>query len=280
MNNNKITSKNLTDVGYKTLFSGDAYLMHVHKKSHGISRAVYLISDFFDDNEPIKYKMRTSACDLVEYVLSLSTELSPERKRLLDNIIKTGLALISYSEISMFSGIASEMNHVVLSTEIESLISVIEDREMPSRLGRHFVLDDAFFAKEPESENENFQIHNKSAPLGNSGFSSSYNNSRVHKIPNLSGQLNKNKNSNPNHNSTKKISALSNSEVVDQRKNDRRSSILSVIKIKGNPSIKDIAEVVKDCSEKTIQRELLDMVALGILRKEGERRWSRYSLVV
>lgn len=250
MNNDKINTKNIGDIGYRTLFSGDAYLMLVYKKSHGISRATYLISDFFDDKEPIKIKMRALACELMELVLSLSTELSPERKRLLDNIIKSGLNLISYSEIAMFSGIESQMNHSVLTTEILALISIIEEREMPSRLGRHFVLDEAFFAKDTNNE----LVQSRPAVKYNSsptGF----------------------------RNINKKESTPNNTDASDQRKLERRSSILAVVKSKGAPSIKDISDVVKDCSEKTIQRELLDMVANGLLKKEGERRWSRYSVV-
>ena len=41
---------------------------------------------------------------------------------------------------------------------------------------------------------------------------------------------------------------------------------------------KDFSFFVKDCSEKTIQRQLLDLVKEGVLKKDGERRWSRYSL--
>jgi hypothetical protein len=43
--------------------------------------------------------------------------------------------------------------------------------------------------------------------------------------------------------------------------------------------VKDVSAVVKDCSEKTLQRELLALVAQGVLKKEGERRWSSYVLV-
>lgn len=243
MNEHKITSKSLHDVGYKTLFSNDTYLLHVHKKSHGISRAIYLITDFFDNKEPIKARMRQLACDLVELVLSLSTELSPERKSLLDNIIKTNLSLISFSEIAMFSGIESQMNHSVLCAEIQNLMSVIEEREMPSRLGRHFVLDDAFFSKEIKNE------------IVSTTPSSS---KKTHTINKHSPHV---------------------TESSDSRKAERRNAIISIIKTKVNPSIKDIAEGIVGCSEKTVQRELLDMVASGLLKKEGERRWSRYSLV-
>jgi DeoR/GlpR family transcriptional regulator of sugar metabolism len=55
--------------------------------------------------------------------------------------------------------------------------------------------------------------------------------------------------------------------------------VLNVIRDKGNATIKDIIEVVKDCSEKTIQRELIVLIKDGIIIREGERRWSKYRLV-
>jgi len=51
------------------------------------------------------------------------------------------------------------------------------------------------------------------------------------------------------------------------------------LKNQSNLTIKDFSKVITDCSEKTIQRELLDMVEKGIIKKEGERRWSKYSLM-
>lgn len=60
---------------------------------------------------------------------------------------------------------------------------------------------------------------------------------------------------------------------------DRRDAILSVIKNKKKASIKDLSLVIRDVSEKTIQRELLSLISLGVVMREGERRWSTYSLV-
>lgn len=59
---------------------------------------------------------------------------------------------------------------------------------------------------------------------------------------------------------------------------DRREAVLSVIRQKGRASIKDISTIIRSVSEKTIQRELLTLVTMGLVRKEGERRWSVYSL--
>jgi len=57
---------------------------------------------------------------------------------------------------------------------------------------------------------------------------------------------------------------------------DRAERILSVIRDTDGAGIKDIAQVVSDVSEKTIQRELLSLMEKDLVRREGERRWSRY----
>ena len=58
----------------------------------------------------------------------------------------------------------------------------------------------------------------------------------------------------------------------------RREAILSILKAKGPSYIKDISTVVRDVSEKTIQRELQALVEQGEVTRTGERRWTTYSL--
>ena len=61
-------------------------------------------------------------------------------------------------------------------------------------------------------------------------------------------------------------------------KNRRYEVIINLLKKTKEISVKDVSSIVSDCSEKTIQRELLSLVDKGVLKKEGERRWSKYSL--
>ena len=61
-------------------------------------------------------------------------------------------------------------------------------------------------------------------------------------------------------------------------KTDRQNIILGLLKKKNELTIKDISRIIKNCSEKTIQRELVALITLGILKKTGQRRWSKYSL--
>lgn len=67
--------------------------------------------------------------------------------------------------------------------------------------------------------------------------------------------------------------------VTDNTGSGRRDAIVEVLRSKGPSYIKDISTVIRDVSEKTIQRELAALVADGTIRRTGERRWSTYSLV-
>lgn len=63
---------------------------------------------------------------------------------------------------------------------------------------------------------------------------------------------------------------------ASKEQEQRISSILEVVKKTKGASMKDISAVIRGCSEKTIQRELALLIERGLIRKEGERRWSVY----
>jgi hypothetical protein len=64
-----------------------------------------------------------------------------------------------------------------------------------------------------------------------------------------------------------------------ENKTSRKDRVLAVLKDKGEATIKDIIDVVTDCSEKTIQRELISLIKDNVIVREGERRWSKYKLI-
>lgn len=59
---------------------------------------------------------------------------------------------------------------------------------------------------------------------------------------------------------------------------DRQEKVINTIREKGEISIRDIASIIPDYSEKTIQRDLADLVAKGTVKRRGERRWTVYFL--
>lgn len=61
--------------------------------------------------------------------------------------------------------------------------------------------------------------------------------------------------------------------------NTRREAILKFLRDHGPSSIKEIAQIMPEVSAKTVQRELADLVQSGALKREGDRRWSRYLII-
>ena len=62
------------------------------------------------------------------------------------------------------------------------------------------------------------------------------------------------------------------------QKQGRREAVLSILRSKGPSHIKDISMLIRDVSEKTIQRELQALVDERRVTKEGKRRWTKYTL--
>jgi hypothetical protein len=60
--------------------------------------------------------------------------------------------------------------------------------------------------------------------------------------------------------------------------NDRKQKILDLLRKEGKTTIKEIMLNFSGVSEKSVQRDLLEMVKLGELRAEGEKRWRTYCL--
>lgn len=67
--------------------------------------------------------------------------------------------------------------------------------------------------------------------------------------------------------------------IVYSQLNDRSQRIKTVLEAKPQATVKDIAEIITDVSEKTIQRDLNSLIEKGQVLREGERRWSKYSVV-
>ncbi len=60
---------------------------------------------------------------------------------------------------------------------------------------------------------------------------------------------------------------------------NRKDQIKAIMATQGEVSIKDISAVLTGISEKTIQRDLNDMIETNDIKRIGERRWSRYVLL-
>jgi hypothetical protein len=258
----------MLDLTSLSFFNSDPYFNFVYKKSERLCMAIYLITDFFPAKDSIKDNMRNAGTDLIKVSLSLITAASSHRKDILNDISRLCLEVVSLSKVASNLGMTSLPNHNVLESEIKNFIGVIEERERPSSTGQGFVLNENVFGDnvpevvtksyEPKSyyhveEKTEVKMNDEKKPV------------QIKEVVKLDN--------------TSKHDAVDKPEIGSRsvmQKNERQQIILDIIKEIGESSIKDISDNIKDCSEKTIQRELNTLIYDGVLKKIGERRWSKY----
>ncbi len=71
---------------------------------------------------------------------------------------------------------------------------------------------------------------------------------------------------------------MGDSEYKKDVKTERHEDIVNILRGKKNASITDICFFFEDCSSKTIQRDLKELIRDGRVIKEGDRRWAKYNL--
>ncbi len=217
---------------------------NLYPKYQRIASAFYLITSFFPDQEPLKWRLRNLATDLVSNAVRDKLAVTREITSLL-NVAKN-------------AQIISGTNCEILIQEISKLESEIE-----KPLGLMFPPDSSSAipsTKEPTNVPEKLTSSNQyfvsDTPLP----------IKDKLLPSTS------------HFQTDDKSTLREFGAVSVKKNARQSVIIALLKRKKEIMIKDVSPLISGCSEKTIQRELLEMVSQGILTKLGEKRWTRYSL--
>ena len=273
----------------KTSFSlirQEADAVFAYKKIEQISTAVYMVANLMASHEPMRGELKSLAFSLLKTSASLARG---ESALGVFAELRADLALLSsYLDVSIRARIMSPMNHSILKSEIETLAIRIQESE--KEYGSSTPFSSVFSAiTTPELVDgrnmgtENVSVKNsadiqKDKPMSN--------------IPSKTQII-----ASPSISNTPKIVTNSHVEVVrdavrqnsdntpfpvrsgiDLRKENRKNIILNAIQKKGVVTIRDVSSVVKDCSEKTIQRELSALVEMGALKREGERRWSTYSI--
>ncbi len=242
----KDSSKNSYNVDF---FGDDQSFIFIYKKTEKLATALYMVTNLFGDSEPMKWTLRSKVSSLLSFVLSFKDILKFREEEFL-NILKTNvLEIVSLLEISNFSGLVSDMNFRILKDEFLNLINFASSLEKTDnsnvKLGLRKNFFDVFVDKNKVDQNTNF-------------------NDKRQYI------------SDPQIKDTQSQNSQ-NTELT--KKSNRQNTILSILSKNDNITIGTISQFIKDCSEKTIQRELINLIDRGLVKKTGERRWSRYSLV-
>lgn len=272
------------------LFQKDNYLLFIYKKIERVVSALYLVSNLLSDNEPLKWQFRNLGTSMISNVLSLTSSpllVSTVTHELISELVR----LLSLLDISSVAGLISEMNFSILKKEIEHLLETLKSRGFSKPLGdgKRDVLDRQFFAVPQEhflsdvSAKEDFR--SAEPPRDRLSATSLYSHVDLERFQttHLKGHTPENrKETSPKTAASegRRDSEFHKGQGVSKSSiSSREELIISLLKKNNTLTIKGFSSVIKGCSEKTIQRELLRLVKISVLKKEGERRWSRYSLI-
>ncbi|OGI88398.1 hypothetical protein A2995_00870 [Candidatus Nomurabacteria bacterium RIFCSPLOWO2_01_FULL_33_24] len=255
------------------------------KKTEKLITALYMVTDGFNKDEPLRARLRSLGVDLVSDIQSLSLKFLAERYFDISEIIEKINHILSFLKISASSGFMSEMNYLVLGNEFELLKNSVyheQEQKESNKKTSSFTLSNNLLKKESfiEEQDSSFNKINTSSEKKENELSYKITSVTKHKghPDNIiyKGQSKINKKDNKK---TKQVFLENNYYNRGQLETkERKEFILKLIKEKKEIMIKDISKIISYYSEKTIQRDLLSLVNSGIIKKIGEKRWSKYSL--
>lgn len=271
------------DINQQTSLKGqEAYLqmLFLVKKAEKLSFASYKVTEHLKDKEELKWKIRRYSLSILEGLSKTSMSLPHVLLGILEDVRGDLFTITRLFGVAGSLGTMSSMNAGILAEEyrqidIKCALFFTEFRPKLSR-GEESTVSLGV------SEAETILLAKEHALVEDKGQKDSYNLSfnNIKDKNNLLSDKNTSNKRQEKININKELGAgdLNKLEI----KTSRQDLILSFIKKIGKEvSIKDIAlspTIAPFYGEKTIQRELVDLVERGVIRKRGERRWSRYFL--
>ncbi len=273
------------------ILKDDQYLLFLFKKTERIVAALYVITGLFPDVEPLKWSLRESSAHLLKHTLSFKERATVHSKEFLSDTFAELAHLISLVDLAHIADLLSPMNFSILKKEFDILQTSIEGKWKVQ--GTAF-LPEGFFgvSRELFPEIDNHQGAVGTAQLLAEGGTTVGSFSELERLKrNIKDTQDKGQDdargnvfNTKSGGHTKSAAPVLRRKVVlnavpDHTKEERKQRIIGVLRTQKSAMIKDFSSVITGCSEKTIQRLLMEMVQTGVLKREGDRRWSRYSLV-
>lgn len=204
-----------------------------------------MVTDFLPADDLFRTSIRTKGLVLLDTLNSSNFRLELE-------------GAVSLCEMARLAGLVSAMNVTILVEECDKLIHFLDTPEDVLTLPK--TLPPEFFVIPEE-----VAVHDIQEDKRHVSGASAQQHVRTENRDVYKGQT----------------ASTSKGQPKDENKakqRDRRATILGILQTRDKINVKDVSQIITDCSEKTLQRELLGLVAQGVLKKEGERRWSMYSL--
>ena len=247
----QISPRDIDSNSIDILVFGENYVCaYLYKKTEKLLMALHLVTNIVPENEPARSAIRDKSISILSDILYLRSGFRCAGSYKRDQVVASLHEITSLLLILNVTGFVSDMNLGILKTELVGLIVFLQDVENTESSEKIIFNSDHF-------KTEIFDKgHNKRSDIKD----------EIKKIHDKRQKT------------THSFGVSSPRKIMSSSHKERRSIILDLIKKKESVSIKDISSVITECSEKTIQRELVSLINENVLKKEGSRRWSTYSL--
>lgn len=260
-------------------FIKDKEGIQMYRRAEKICKAYFLLTQHIQNNDSIKMKLRTLALDMSSKTLDLVANIN-KTDDLARDVVMKAMALVSVSDIAVSAQLINLSNYSLVVGQVQIFIEEVETYWKTLSYNNQAIPTHLFEVDDLDASYKNSRTFTFDAPKNSNSFdqarvSFNKNIDSTESISKHTKEPTKNIGARTSHATLKSSPA---SDLANGSKNDRQTLILSTIKSKGESSIKDLTDVIKGCSEKTIQRELIALVNSGDLLKTGERRWSRYTI--
>ena len=222
---------------------------HITDKIQKITAALYRVTDLLSDKEPLKWTLRDKALNLYDNLVSIKN--TKDKDSLLDNSLKIFAPIVKSLELVSAGVGISNLNFEILKKKYLFLKSFIEGKKTD-------ILYDSKMLLELSS-------------LGKKGLAPFATGSENGQNIGVFGKMEINR---PliarNHMNTQEIDPQS-----------RKGKILNFLKEgRAAKSVNEVAGAFQGgISEKTIQRDLLDLVKMGKISAIGDKRWRKYETI-
>lgn len=225
---------------FSNVFEKDIKRIYIYKKAERLAKAIHLVAPAFKHSSALHSRVELLSIALVDAAI-----LPPASAR--EALSRELLALSSVLSIARSTGLLSPMNADLIGREAHLLLEEIAGYEEPR-------------VSLPESPTL-AELSREAAPVFSAARATP-----PPFVPSVKTSVSKGQNKGHV------------SDTSEPRKTGRREAIISVLRTKGPSYIKDLSTVIRDVSEKTIQRELQTLVQEGKVTRTGERRWTTYAL--
>ncbi|MEK7075018.1 MAG: DeoR family transcriptional regulator [Patescibacteria group bacterium] len=227
--------------------------------------ALYRVTDYFPKSEILRNDLRAKANEIFQQVTEYSADT--QRDGSIEFLTRRISTIKGYLKIAGTLQYVRPLNFVILEKEYDSIRQFLEDEKVEYALQsiqediKNMEYTSSLYpqmkkdARDSKQKREEKEGHENSA-------SYKIGESRDEKV-------------NPE---TKPLNAMLH-EKIDRGLNGRQRIIMDRLLKSGHGKISDFYTSLKGVSSKTIQRDLQNLVDKEVLKKEGEKRWTVYSVI-